>query len=392
MMNNEFDVVIVGGGLVGLSLAAALGNDGFSVAVLEARQPVVDWPADSIDLRVYAITRESQNLFETIGAWPAMLPKAGPFRDMHVWDAGGNGDIHFSSADLGEPYLGHILESRVIEQALLGVIADLPGVQRFCPATVTAFSELENRQQIELEDGRTLRARLLVGADGKHSKVRDYAGIHTRVSDYGQQALVAVVATERAHEETAWQRFLPTGPLAFLPLADGRSSIVWSASNDRAEHLLELDEPGFCAELGKAFGHRLGRITSCGERILFPLQRQHAEHYVAPRIALVGDASHVIHPLAGQGVNLGLKDVRELAGTLLEAGRQQRDIGSLSVLRRYERARKGDNMAMMMAMDGFKHLFGSRIAPVCWARNFGLNLVDAAQPVKNRIMRAAMGL
>jgi 2-octaprenylphenol hydroxylase len=257
---------------------------------------------------------------------------------------------------------------------------------------VTAFSELENGQQIELEDGSTLRARLLVGADGKHSKVRDYAGIHTRVSDYGQQALVAVVATERAHEETAWQRFLPTGPLAFLPLADGRSSIVWSASNDRAERLLELDESAFCAELGKAFGHRLGRITSCGERILFPLQRQYAEHYVAPRIALVGDASHVIHPLAGQGVNLGLKDVRELAGTLLEAGRQQRDIGSLSVLRRYERARKGDNMAMMMAMDGFKHLFGSRITPVCWVRNFGLNLVDAAQPVKNRIMRAAMGL
>jgi 2-octaprenylphenol hydroxylase len=392
MTNNDFDVVVVGGGLVGLSLAAALGNDGFSVAVLEARQPVVDWPADSIDLRVYAITRESQNLFESIGAWPAMLPKAGPFRDMHVWDAGGNGDIHFSSADLGEPYLGHILESRVIEQALLGVIEDLPGVQRFCPATVTAFSELENRQQIELEDGRTLSARLLVGADGKHSKVRDYAGIHTRVSDYGQQALVAVVATERAHEETAWQRFLPTGPLAFLPLADGRSSIVWSASNDRAESLLELDESAFCAELGKAFGQRLGRITSCGERILFPLQRQYAEHYVAPRIALVGDASHVIHPLAGQGVNLGLKDVRELADTLLEAGRQQRDIGALSVLRRYERARKGDNMAMMMAMDGFKHLFGSSIPPVCWARNFGLNLVDAAQPVKNRIMRAAMGL
>ena len=392
MTNNEFDVVVVGGGLVGLSLAAALGASDLSVAILEAKQPVVDWPAGSVDLRVYAITRESQNLFDSIGAWPAMLPKAGPFRDMRVWDAGGNGDIHFSSADLGEPCLGHILESRVIEKALLDVIADLPAVQRFCPATVTAFSEQEDGQQIELEDGRTLRAKLLVGADGKHSKVRDYAGIHANVSDYGQQALVAVVTTERAHAETAWQRFLPTGPLAFLPLADGRSSIVWSVTSDRAEPLLELDESSFCADLGKAFEQRLGKVTACGERILFPLQRQYAEHYVAPRIALVGDASHVIHPLAGQGVNLGLKDVRELVSTLLDARRHQRDIGSLSVLRRYERARKGDNMAMMVAMDGFKYLFGSRIAPLRWARNFGLNLVDAAEPVKNKIMRVAMGL
>jgi 2-octaprenylphenol hydroxylase len=392
MTNNEFDVVVVGGGLVGLSLAAALGACDLSVAILEARQPVVDWPAGSVDLRVYAITRASQNLFDSIGAWPAMLPKAGPFRDMRVWDAGGNGDIHFSSADLGEPYLGHILESRVIEKALLDVIAELPAVQRFCPATVTAFSEQEDGQQIELEDGRTLTAKLLVGADGKHSKVRDYAGIHANVSDYGQQALVAVVTTERAHAETAWQRFLPTGPLAFLPLADGRSSIVWSVTSDRAEPLLELDESSFCTELGKAFEQRLGKVTACGERILFPLQRQYAEHYVAPRIALVGDASHVIHPLAGQGVNLGLKDVRELVSALLDARRHERDIGSLSVLRRYERARKGDNMAMMVAMDGFKYLFGSRIAPLRWARNFGLNLVDAAEPVKNKIMRVAMGL
>jgi len=212
------------------------------------------------------------------------------------------------------------------------------------------------------------------------------------VSDSGHQALVAVVPTDRAHAETAWQRFLPTGPLAFLPLADGRSSIVWSATSDEAERLLELDESKFCTELGDAFEQRLGGVTACGERILFPLQRQYAEHYVVPRIALVGDASHVIHPLAGQGVNLGLKDASELVGTLLDSRKRERDIGSLSVLRRYERARKGDNMATMLAMDGFKHLFGSRIAPLRWARNFGLNLVDAAPPVKNKIMRVAMGL
>jgi 2-octaprenylphenol hydroxylase len=222
--------------------------------------------------------------------------------------------------------------------------------------------------------------------------VRDHAGIHARASDYGQQALVAVVATERSHRETAWQRFLATGPLAFLPLADGRCSIVWSATSEEAQRLLALDDEMFCETLGAAFDHRLGNIVDCGERVLFPLYRQHAQAYVRPRIALVGDAAHVIHPLAGQGVNLGLRDVSELAAHVLTARQQQRDIGSLSVLRRYERARKGDNLATMAAMDGFKHLFGSRMAPVRWLRNFGLDLVDAAQPVKNRIMRSAMGL
>lgn len=388
----EFDIVIAGGGLVGLSLAAVLGKADFQVAVTEARQADFDWPEGSIDLRVYAITRASQALFVDAGVWPAVQAKAAPFREMRVWDAGGSGDIHFDSAELGEPYLGHILESRVIEKALLDVVADLPGVNLFCPARVKAFEEQGGRQQVELQDGRLLGAKLLVGADGKDSLVRGYAGIHARASDYGQQALVAVISTQYPHAETAWQRFLPSGPLAFLPLTDGRCSIVWSADSDEARRLMELDDAGFCAALGEAFDYRLGKVMDCGERLLFPLRRQYAERYVAPRLALVGDASHVVHPLAGQGVNLGLKDVRELSDTLLQARQKQRDIGSLSVLRRYERARKGDNMATMLVMDGFKHLFGSRVAPLRWARNLGLNLVDAAPPLKNQIMRAAMGL
>jgi len=388
----EFDIVIAGGGLVGLSLAATLGKADFQVAVLEARQPDFDWPEGSIDLRVYAITRASQALFIDAGVWPAVQAKAAPFREMRVWDAGGNGDIHFDSAELGEPCLGHILESRVIEKALLDVVADLPSVNLFCPASVKAFEEQGDRQQVELQDGRSLAAKLLVGADGKDSLVRGYAAIHARASDYGQQALVAVVSTRYPHADTAWQRFLPSGPLAFLPLTDGRSSIVWSADSDEARRLMELDDAGFCAALGEAFDYRLGEVLDCGERLRFPLRRQYAERYVAPRLALVGDACHVVHPLAGQGVNLGLKDVRELTDTLLRAREKARDIGSLPVLRRYERARKGDNLATMLVMDGFKHLFGSRVAPLRWARNLGLNLVDAAPPLKNQIMRAAMGL
>jgi len=388
----EVDVAIVGGGLVGLSLAALLGRAGIQVALLEANEAQREWPEDSIDLRVYAITRASQRLFTEVGAWEAMQRRAGPFRDMRVWDAGGSGDIHFDSAEVGEACLGHILEARVIEGALLDSIAGLSCVRRYCPALVKGFADLGDRQRVELEDGTLIAARLLVGADGKHSRVRDYAGIHAQVSDYGQQALVAVVATEHPHGETAWQRFLPTGPLAFLPLFDGRCSIVWSATSAEAQRLLQLADAAFCEALGEAFEFRLGKVLGCGERVLFPLQRQSAQHYVKPRIALVGDAAHVIHPLAGQGVNLGLKDARGLADTLLAARAQGRDPGALSVLRRYERARKGDNLLMMSAMDGFKQLFGSTVAPLRWARNAGLNLVDAVPALKNQIMRSAMGL
>lgn len=392
MNSADFDVVIVGAGLVGLSLAAVLGDAGFRVAIVEARKPQLDWAEGSVDLRVYAISRASENLLRAAGAWSAIEPHACAYRDMHVWDAGGSGDIHFDSAELGEPGLGYIIESRVIEKALLEALAKLPAVERFCPVEIAAFSDTEDARCVELEDGRRLSAPLLVGADGRHSRVRDYAGIHARVSDYGQRALVAVVACERPHAHTAWQRFLPTGPLAFLPLCDGRCSIVWSATSEEAERLLALDDAAFCAALGEAFDHRLGAILSVGERVLFPLQRQYADHYIAPRIALAGDALHVIHPLAGQGVNLGLKDVRELADVLMDARRRGRDPGAFSVLRRYERARKGDNLATMLAMDGFKQLFGSRVPPVRWLRNAGLDLVDAATPVKNLIIRLAMGL
>jgi len=392
MKAEHYDVTIVGGGLVGLSLAAMLGRQGFKTALVEARALQLAWPQDSIDLRVYAISRLSQRLLEETGAWAAIAPEACAYGDMHVWDAGGNGEIHFDSAELGEPDLGHIIESRVIEKALFDVIQSMPAVSLFCPASVASLDHEAGKQCVLLEEGRSLLAPLLVGADGKHSQVRDFAGIHAHASAYGQQALVAVVDTERGHDATAWQRFLPTGPLAFLPLRDGQSSIVWSATSSEAQRLLSLDAASFCGELGKAFDYRLGNVLACGERVLFPLVRQYAERSVAPGLVLVGDASHVIHPLAGQGVNLGFKDVHELATVLVKAQQAGRDIGSLAVLRRYERARKGDNMATMLTMDAFKHLFGSTVPPVRWLRNTGLNFFDTAAPLKNRVIRSAMGL
>ena len=387
------DIVIVGGGVVGLSLAVALGCEKISVALVEAHESKTDWPENSIDMRVYAITRASERFFIQLGIWDA-VQQAGvsPFRDIHVWDATGPGEIHFDAAELGQPWLGHIVESRVIVKALYETLASLPSVQLFCPNTVQAMNEVDGKQAVELDDGTALTGNLLVGADGMDSRVRDYANIHAQVSSYGQQALVAIIETEKSHQETAWQRFLPTGPLAFLPLRDGRSSIVWSATSQVAENLMALDQQQFCSSLSEAFDHKLGNIISSSERVLFPLHRQHASHYVKPGIALAGDAAHVVHPLAGQGVNLGLSDVQELTSVLSQAIKCERNPGSYAVLRRYERARKGDNLAMMTAMDGFKTLFGSTLPPVKWARNFGLNLVDAATPVKNSIARYAMGL
>jgi 2-octaprenylphenol hydroxylase len=389
MNDSATDVLIVGGGIVGLSLAARLGAAAIGVTLVDAREPVVDWPDGDVDLRVYAITRASERLFTDLGVWPRMLALGvSPFREMRVWDAGGSGAVHFDAAEVGQPHLGHIIESRVIVKALCETLAGMPGVTLRWNAPVQTFTGTG----VTLADGGTLEGRLLVGADGAESRVRDAAGIHLREYDYGQRAIVAVVTTERHHQETAWQRFLPTGPLAFLPLADGRSSIVWSATRAEAERLMALDDENFCSALSQAFDHRLGRVVACGERGLFPLKRRHAAHYVKPGIALVGDAAHVIHPLAGQGVNLGLGDVQELADVVIDAVKRGRNPGDYAVLRRYERARKGANLAMMTAMDGFKHLFGVTAQPVRLLRSAGMNAVDAAGPLKHSIMRYAMGL
>jgi 2-octaprenylphenol hydroxylase len=245
---------------------------------------------------------------------------------------------------------------------------------------------------VTLEDGREIQARLLVAADGANSRVRGLAGIPVRGWGYDQNAVVATVRPERPNRDTAWQRFMPSGPLAFLPINDGRCSIVWSTSPEQAQQLLALEPEAFCEALGGASDYVLGEILETGPRASFPLRLQHATHYVQPGLALVGDAAHAIHPLAGQGVNLGFLDAATLAEVLTEARRASRDIGSHGVLRRYERTRKGDNLMMLAAMDGFKRLFGNDLAPLRLLRNLGLRLTDSADPVKQLIMRRALGM
>ncbi|MFA7387691.1 MAG: UbiH/UbiF/VisC/COQ6 family ubiquinone biosynthesis hydroxylase [Thiohalobacteraceae bacterium] len=386
-------VVIIGGGCVGGTLACALAQAGLQVAVVEAREPLQDWPADSVDLRVFAITRASERIFRSIGCWDA-IEQGGlsPFRDMHVWDAGGTGEIHFDCAELGEPTLGYIIEQRVIQSALNARMQALPTLRRICPAELVGFETQDRGVRIELGDGGVLEANLLVGADGAASRVRGLAGIAVEAHTYRQDAIVAVVTTELPHRETAWQRFLPTGPLAFLPLRDGRSSIVWSTEKTQAAALLALDDDAFLERLSEAFAHRLGRVVAVEERGCFPLQRLHATRYVTERVALIGDAAHVIHPLAGQGVNLGLLDAATLAEVILDTHAAGRDLGLLRNLRRYERWRRGDNQRMQLAMDGFKNLFGETATPLRLLRNAGLSLVDRSGPLKQTLARHAMGL
>ena len=390
---NQYDVVIIGAGIVGATAACALGEADVRVALVEARPLASDTDDGVRDARVFAITRASQRIFEALGVWDRIIARdAYPFREMEVWDAGGTGVIHFDSADIGEPCLGHIIEPRIIHAALRERLGSLAAVTLFCPAHFTDITVDNSAVSVNLEEGATLTAALIVAADGARSPLRERLGMPTRVHDYQQSSLVARVASEFPHQATAWQRFLPGGPLAFLPMEEGWSSIVWTLPTAEVADMLALDRDAFHAALGQAFDFRLGRIVDSERREAWPLTRLHAEHYVRERAALIGDAAHAIHPLAGQGVNLGLLDAAALAEVVLAARARGGDPGALPVLRRYERWRRGDNLLMMSAMDGFNMLFGNELGPVRWLRNFGLSMVNAAGPAKELLMRHAAGL
>lgn len=391
---NSYDVIVLGGGVVGLALAGALAQGGLKIAVLD-REPVeAGWDEASRDLRVTAITRASQTLFQRLGAWALMRElRVSPYQHMTVWDTGGAGEVNFDAAELAEPDLGHIIENRVLRLGLYRALNRLGSVDWLCPAAAERLEVDETQARLTLDDGRVLKARLVIGADGARSWLRDAAGIGHAEREYGHHALVANIRTENPHELTAWQRFQADGVLAFLPLsAPDLCSIVWSTSPERAAELKAMPAEDFNRELGFAFDWRLGQVAVEGPRISFPLAMRHAETYLAPRVALVGDAAHTIHPLAGQGVNLGLMDAASLAEIVLAAHAKGRDIGSHAALRPFERARRGENLAMITAMDGFKRLFGSSLFPVRVARNIGLGLFDALEPVKKLAIRRAMGL
>lgn len=384
--------------MVGATLACGLAEEAeqLKIAVIDANEPKLDWDKDSYDMRVSAITRASQNIFKTIGAWDKIVEqRVSPYTDMFVWDEGTQGEIHFDSADMGETDLGHIIENRVIVKALHQRMQEIPQVTLYCPARLEKIEfsqDITDKARLILQDKTELSANLVVAADGTRSWIRQQADIAVKGWDFDQAALVTTVKTEKYHQDTAWQRFLHTGPLAFLPLTQGYSSIVWSTAPDEAKRLTEISEDAFATELEQAFESKLGKIDSVAGRAVFPLRLFETMHYVKPRLALVGDAAHTIHPLAGQGVNLGLADVDSLITVIVDALNDKKDIGDFKVLRRYERWRRADNRSMLVAMDSLKRLFGSELSVVKDLRSFGLSLTNKLTPLKNLIMQQAMGI
>ncbi|GAB3112875.1 UbiH/UbiF/VisC/COQ6 family ubiquinone biosynthesis hydroxylase [Aestuariicella hydrocarbonica] len=403
----HFDVVIVGAGLVGSAMACALAADArgaaLSIAVVEAGQEPRQYRGAEFDPRVVALTHASHELLDSVGAWALIQQqRACPYTDMEVWDAEGTGSIHFDCREVQQPCLGHIVENSVISQALLQRLAAYPQITLLRPARVKHVLRLEDHSGIEilLEDGRHLSGALLLAADGANSKIRELANMPTREWNYGHHAIVTTVRTEMPHQFTAWQRFLPTGPLAFLPLqteADDRlqvnySSIVWSVNNERAPELMALSDDEFARELGRAFEHRLGQVTDVAQRFAFPLRQRHAIDYIQEGIALLGDAAHTVHPLAGQGVNLGFLDVGAMRDEILRACQRQLPLTDPSILKRYQRARKSHNLAMMGVMEGFKRLFGADHLQVRWLRNEGMRRLNSLPMLKNAVVKQAMGL
>lgn len=397
------DVAIVGAGIAGSALALALSGQGLSVVIIEAQpfdsgQLPSGLALEDFDPRVVALNPRSQALLAQWGAWQGVADyRSCAYRHMTVWDADGTGAIDFDSSDIGAAALGHIVENRALVRSLGSRLQACADVRLLAPERLQACSrDAAGAVVLELESGCQLQAGLVVAADGALSRVRDLLDFRTREWNYGHHAIVATVQVERDHGATAWQRFLPTGPLAFLPLpgTDGAHycSLVWSVDSARVEGLMALDEPAFCEALGRAFEQRLGRILGCSRRYAFPLRQRHAVDYVQPGVALVADAAHTLHPLAGQGINLGLQDVAVLAEELVRARQRGEAPGSLAVLKRYQRRRKGENLAMMAAMEGFKRLFEQPALPLRWLRNAGMRGVDRARPLKQRLMRQAMGM
>ena len=390
-----FDVVIAGGGMVGGLLAAALAQSELTVCVLERErpEPFAAGSDPDYDLRVSALSVASERMLRRIDAWQGIVARrACPFSAMSVWDGENEGRTDFHAGDIGAPALGHIVENRVIQLALLDVLDASDNVTLLCPALLQRFRRRTEGVELTLESGDTLTTRLLVGADGARSLVREASGIAMPVSPYPQHALVASIRTCLPQQSMTWQRFMPTGPQAFLPLCGNRASMVWYHDADEVGRLRALDDTAFAIAMENAFPAELGGVEQVLVRGSFPIARAHAAEYVEERIALIGDAAHVVHPLAGQGVNLGMMDAGVLAEVLIEAHRSGRDIGRKSQLRHYERWRRGENALMIRVLDGFHHAFLPRPAPFRVLRSVALDMADKVSPVKHLMMRQAMGL
>lgn len=390
-MKQEFDVVIVGGGMVGAAVACCLGDSGLKVAVIESQVSENFTPDQPHDLRVSALSIASRNILETVGAWQGVVSRRFcPFKRMRVWETAG--DTTFNSDDIRYPELGYIVENRITQLALLERLSSFDNITLLMPQTISKINYSGHDSELILADGSVLRAKLLVAADGGASRVRQSVGLGVTSWDYNQHALVIYVETAYPQQDITWQRFVPSGPQAFLPLTGNYGSLVWYQSPDEVRRLQGLSYQDLKAGLIAAFPDCLGEIKQILGVASFPLKRQHAQSYVKQGVALVGDAAHMINPLAGQGVNIGLLDAAALAEVLVDAHAKGKDIADISVLKRYESMRRTENLKMMTLMDVFYKSFSNDILPVKLIRNLGLGLAQRLTPVRNKVMKAAMGL
>ncbi len=400
MTNPTPDVLIVGAGMAGLALAAALADSALSVVILEphpAQEPA-RW-AQGFDPRVSALTQASEQILRNIGVWDSMLAqRVAPFAMMEVWDGDGTGAIQFDGHQAGVDHLGHIVENRVTTHALLERVQQADNIQ-IETAGLIRIIESGLGWTIEDSEQRLWQPALLVGADGGRSRVRDQLGFRCRSWPYQQQAIVTTVETEFSHGDAARQVFLESGPLAFLPLRqvsnemDGHySSIVWTLDEDATQTLMSMDADTFKQHLQRTFESRLGAIKSLDQRYCFPLQQNHAVDYIMPGVVLIGDAAHTIHPLAGQGINLGFLDAAVLAEELLQAQSRGLALNDFTLLRRYQRQRKTHNLLMMSTMEFFRRVYGWESPTLRIARNFGMSFCNRHVLLKNKIMAYAMGL
>jgi 2-octaprenyl-6-methoxyphenol hydroxylase len=394
----QFDIVIIGGGLSGGLAALALASRGFSCALVDAADPAAMRGA-AFDGRTSAISYASARVFRRLGLWDAIAPDAEPIRDILVTDgrakshfddgAVSNFHLHFDSRELDDTPLGWIVENRILREVLFDAIAREPLVSLIAPATRAATKFDAGDAIVDLVDGRRLSAALVVAADGRRSALRAEANIKTNDWRYHQTGIVATVAHERPHEGVAQEFFLPAGPFAILPMTNNRSSLVWTERADAAPAYMALDDEKFRIEIENRFGPYLGALTPAGPRWSYPLAFTLAQSYIAPRLALIGDAAHAIHPIAGQGYNLGIKDIAALADVLTDGRDVGLDIGALTVLQNYQRWRRFDSAALALGTDLLNRLFSNDIAPIRLARDFGMGAVNAVAPLRKFFMKQA---
>lgn len=392
------DAVVAGGGVVGAATALMLAREGLSVALVEPRHPTA-WTPDTRDLRVYAFAPDNARLLEDLGVWAAVRDaRVQPYQRMRVWDAAGGDALEFDADTLGQPQLGWIIENTLLVDRLWAALP-AAGVRVYCPARIEALQQDGAGVLLQLDDVQ-LRARFTIAADGAQSALRGLAGIGCTRHDYTQRGLVGFIKTEQSHQDTCWQRFLPTGPLAVLPFnGDGDatlqghiSSIVWTLPEAEAVRLLAADETAFNVELTAAFGGELGAMRLLSPRAAFPLQRQLAEVFVRDRVILVGDAAHAVHPLAGQGVNLGLRDVSALRDMLRNAARRQADPVSPARLARWARTRRSESVVAARAFDAINRAYSNDALWPTLLRGHALGIAGNLPPLARALWRRAAGV